>query len=173
MGDITAIDYRRTDQRTNVLENPYWITSGLVSCVAADDKAALLFSFSQAGSVAVVLDIWIQNFEVLDTGVTVNLGIGTLATLGVTTGGVITETDRDYYIKGASTVLTAGLSWGATTAQSSPWLTANVAKAWSAARTIVGAATVVPTIYAYTEKTGVIATGTFRVHMLISRIPGL
>jgi hypothetical protein len=173
MGDITVIDYRRTDQRQHVLENPYWITSGLVSAVDSDDKGAILFSFPKAGSVTLVHDIVVENFEVLDTGVTVNVGIGTLATNAVTTGGVVTEVDRDQYIKGASVVLTANTKWGPTTAQTSTWLTAAVAMAFDAVRVIVGAATAVPAVYSYTEKAGAIATGTFRVHMLISSIPGL
>ena len=40
----TIIDVRRTDLRTNVLENPYWITSGEID-KSHDDKASLLFSF--------------------------------------------------------------------------------------------------------------------------------
>lgn len=173
MGDVTVIDYRRTDQRTNVLANPYWITSGLVSAVAGDDKAAVLFSFPKAASVTVVYDVVVQNYEVLDTGVVIDIGIGTLLTNAVTTGGVVTEVDRDQYVKGASIVLTANTTWGATTAQTSTWLTATVAKAFDATRVIVGAAAAVPAVYAYTSKSGTIATGTFRVHMLVSSIPGL
>lgn len=174
MGDITAIDYRRTDQRTNVLENPYWITSGLVSAVAADDKGAMLFSFPSAGSIIIVQDVVVQNFEVLDTGVTVSIGLGTLATNAVTTAGVITEVDRDEYVKTGDVVLTANTKWGSTTgANASDWLTARAAHTFAAPRYITGAATAVPCVYAYTEKTGTIATGTFRVHMLITFVPGL
>ena len=172
MGDITVIDYRRTDQRTNVLENPFWITSGLVSCVAADDKGALLFSFPTAGRVVIIQDVVVENVQVLDTGVTVNVGYGTLATNAVTTGGVLTETARTGIVDPTDTVLTAATKWGATTANTSAWLTAKVAGTWAVPRKLVGAAATVPCIYSYNEKTGVIATGTFRVHLLITVIPG-
>ncbi len=173
MGDITAIDYRRTDLRTNVLEVPFWLTSGLVSAVAADDKGAILFTFPIAGQIIIVLDVVVENVQVLDTGVTVNIGRGTMATNAITTGGVITEVDRDEYVKPADTVLTAAAKWGSTTgANASDWLTLAAAGSWVAPRVLTGAATAVPTIYSYNEKTGTIATGTFRVHMLVTIVPG-
>jgi hypothetical protein len=169
----TAIDYRRTDQRTNVLENPFWITSGVVHCVAADDLSAILFSFPKAGQTIIVKDVIVENLEVLDTGVTVNIGLGTIATDAVTTGGTVTETDRDEFIKPADTVLTALAKWGSTTgANASDWLTAAASGTWAAPRILTGAASAVPVILSYNEKSGTIATGTFRVHMLITIVPG-
>jgi hypothetical protein len=169
---ITVIDYRRTDQRTTVLENPFWLTSGLVSAVAADDLGAVLFSFPTANRIIIVKEVIVENFQVLDTGVTVNVGYGTLATDTVTTGGVMTETDRDGYVLGADTVLTANTRWGATTGNTSTWLTARASGTWAVPRYLLGAATAVPCIYSYNEKTGVIATGTFRVHVLVTILPG-
>jgi len=169
----TAIDYRRTDQRTNTLENPFWLTSGVVSCVAADDLSALLFSFPKAGQTIIVQDVIVENIQVLDTGVTVNIGLGTIATDAVTTGGTVTETDRDEYVKPADTVLTALARWGSTTgANASDWLTMRASGTWAAPRILTGVASTVPVILAYTEKTGTIATGTFRVHVLVTIVPG-
>jgi hypothetical protein len=172
MGDITIIDYRRTDQRTTILENPFWLTSGLVSAVAADDLGAVVFSFPTASRIIVIHEVLVQNFQVLDTGVTVSIGSGTLATNAVTTGGVLTEVDRDEFVTTADVVLTANTVWGPTTANTSDWLTAKAAGTYAAPRFLVGAATAVPCIYAYTEKTGTIATGTFRVHVLVTILPG-
>jgi len=169
---ITVIDYRRTDQRTTVLENPFWLTSGLVSAVAADDLGALLFSFPTAGKIIIIEEIIVQNFQVLDTGVTVNIGYGTLATDAVTTGGVLTETARTGLVTPTDTVLTANTCWGATTANTSAWLTARASGTWAVPRYLLGAATAVPCIYSYNEKSGVIATGTFRVHVLVTVLPG-
>lgn len=169
----TAIDYRRTDQRTNILEKPFWLTSALVNCVAADDLTAILFSFPSAGQIIIVQDVVVENVQVLDTGVTVNIGSGTIATNAITTGGTVTEVDRAEYIKPADTVLTAATKWGSTTgANASAWLTACAAGTFAAPRYILGAATAVPIISSYNEKTGVIATGTFRVHVLITILPG-
>lgn len=168
----TAIDYRRTDQRTNVLENPFWLTSGLVSAIASDDKSAILFSFPRAGEIIIIQDVIVENVEVLDTGVTVNIGYGTIATDVVTTGGTVTETARTGFILPADTVLTAATRWGAVFAHTSAWLTAKASGTWAVPRYLVGAATAVPVILSYNEKTGVIATGTFRVHVLVTIVPG-
>ena len=169
---ITVIDYRRTDQRTNVLENPFWLTSGLVSAVAADDKGAVLFSFPVAGRIVIIQEVVVENVEVLDTGVTVNVGYGTLATDAVTTAGVMTETARTGLVLPADTVLTAAAKWGPTTANTSAWLTARATGTWAVPRYLLGAASTVPCIYSFNEKSGVIATGTFRVHVLVTILPG-
>lgn len=172
MATITCLDYRRTDLRTNVLENPFWITSGLVSAVAADDKGALLFSFPVAGQIILVESVVVQNVVGITAATTIDIGSGTLATNAVTTGGDITIVDADEYVKTADSVVTAATLWGPTTGNTSDWLTAKAAETYAAPRVIVGAATTVPCVYASVANAGVIAAGTFRVHMLINIIPG-
>ena len=173
MATITCLDYRRTDQRIQTLENPYWLTSGVVSAVAADDKGALLFSFPKAGEVIIVKEVIIENIAAITAATTIDLGSGTLTTDAVTTGGDITIVDADEYIKNADTILTATTFWGSTTGNTSDWLAAHVAQSTIAApRAIYGAATTVPCVYASVANGGAISAGTFRVHMLVTRTPG-
>jgi hypothetical protein len=172
MATQTILDYRRTDQRIQTLENPYWITSGVVSAVAADDLGALLFSFPNAGEVIVVRDVVVENIVAITAATTIDVGLGSLATDAVTTAGVLTVVDDDEFIKNADTVLTAATCWGSTTSNTSDWLTAAAANTYAAPRVIVGAATTVPCVYALVANAGTISAGTFRVHMLITRIPG-
>lgn len=172
MATITCLDYRRTDLRTNVFENPYWITSGLVSAVAADDKGALLFSFPKAGQIILIEAVVVQNVAAITASTTINIGSGTLATDAVTTGGDITIVDADEYVATADVALTAATLWGPTTANTSDWLTAKAAETYAAPRVITGAATTVPCVYASVANSGAISAGTFRIHMLITVIPG-
>ena len=170
MATITCVDYRRTDQRTTVLENPFWLTSGVVSCGAATAKGALLFSFPVPGQIIIVQEVIVQNIVAATAGNTVNVGSGTLATNAVTTGGDITIVDLDEYFLAADYVVTAATFLAPTTANTSDWLTAAIAKTTIAApRAIIGAATTVPCVYA---TIGTATVGTFRVHMLVTIIPG-
>jgi len=171
MATVTAIDYRRTDQRINTLANPYWITSGLVVCADADDLYALLFSFPTAGKMTMVLDVVCQIITAFTSGTTVDIGLCTLATDAVTTGGVGTTVDDDEYIPNtALTVATPGYYRAAT----SDWLSLRASFASQAASfCLLGAASTVPCIMALTVRTGVISAGTFRVHMLVTDIPGV
>lgn len=169
MATIACVDYRRTDLRTNILENPFWITSGIVSCAAATAKGALLFSFPTAGQIIVVQEVVVQNIVAATGGNTLNVGSGTIATNAVTTGGNITIVDLDEYFATADYAVTAGVILGPTTANTTDWLTARAAGTWAAPRFITGAATDVPVVYA---TIGTASAGTFRVHMLVTILPG-
>ena len=165
-----AGDYRRTDQRTNVLENPFWITSGLVSNLTCTGAAALLFSFPTAGQKILVHEVVAQNVALGVGGTVVDIGSGTLATDAVTTGGVLTIVDLDEYILQGDYVVTANTCWGSTTANTSDWLTAKAAQTYAAPRVITGAASTVPCVYATVGAS--FSAGTFRLHMLITILPG-
>jgi hypothetical protein len=169
MATITCVDYRRTDLRTTVLENPFWITSGIVNCGTATAKGAMLFSFPTAGQIIVVQEVVVQNIVAATGGNTVNIGSGTIATNAVTTGGDITIVDLDEYFLAADYAVTAGVILGPTTANTSDWLTAKAAGTWAAPRFITGAASTVPVVYA---TIGTASAGTFRVHMLVTILPG-
>lgn len=171
MATITAVDYRRTDLRTNVLENPFWITSGLVDATASEDKGALLFSFPTAGQIIFVEQVICQIVTACTAGTLIDIGSGTLATDAVTTGGDITIVDADEYIKQDDiTVGTAG-RYAAVTSHTSDWLTAKIAGSYAAPYIITGAATTVPCVYATISNTGTITAGKLRVHMLICIVP--
>ena len=171
MATITAIDYRRTDLRNHVWTNPYWITSGAVSAVDSDDKGAILFSFPKVKSYFID-KVVVQITTALTASTTIDVGYGTLATDAVTTGGDITIVDADEYFKTADlSAVTAGY-YGPTTANTSDWLTAKIAGTWAAPYVFTGAATNVPCIYASVTNAGVISAGIFRVHVMITEIPG-
>jgi hypothetical protein len=144
----------------------------LVSAVASDDLGALLFSFPTAGRIIIVNEVLVQNVAAITAATTIDIGSGTLATNAVTTGGVLTIVDLDEYIKQGDDVLTANTVWGPTTGNTSDWLTAKVAGTYAAPRFILGAASTVPCVYATVANGGAISVGTFRVHMLITILPG-
>lgn len=171
MATITCLDLRRNDLRIQTLENPYWISSGLVTASAAEDKGALLFSFPRAGELIIIDEVVVQNIAAITASTTIDVGSGTIATDSVTTSGDITIVDADEYIKNADTVLTASTVWGPTTANTSDWLTANAAGTYAAPRYIVGASSTVPVIYVSVANAGTITAGTFRVHVLVTRVP--
>lgn len=170
MADKVCIDYRRTDQRTTTLENPFWITSGSVSNAACAGLGALLFSFPRAGQLVLIHEVLMQNVVLAVTGTTVDIGYGTIATNAITTGGNILIGTADLYMKNTDYAVTANTVLGPTTGNTSTWLTAKAANNWAAARYILGAATAVPVVYA-TVGAGFTA-GTFRVHMLVTILPG-
>ena len=170
---MAMYDWRRTDLRSNVLETPYWITSGLVVGATAEDKENCLFSFPTAGLITIVHEVVLQVVVALTSSTGITIGSGTLATDAVTTGGTLTNVDADEYLLAADiTVGTPGF-YGPVTAHTSDWLTAAAAKTYAAPRFITGAATTVPVVYAVCTNTGTITAGSFRVHMLISNIPGV
>ena len=168
MTTTTIIDYRRTDLRTNVLENPYWITSALVDATASEDLAALLFSFPTAGQIVFVEQVVCQVVVGCTAATTIDIASGTLATDAVTTGGVVTEVDADEYLDNTDITSTSAGRYAPTTGHASDWLTAKIAGSYAAPYIITGAATTVPCIYALCANRGTLCAGTFRVQMLIS-----
>ena len=94
MATTTIIqDVRRTDLRTNVLETPFWLTSGIVDATASDaidDKVIILFSFPTAGQQILVLNFCCEVITAFTAGTTGVVGYYSLATDAVTTGGVAT-----------------------------------------------------------------------------------
>jgi len=182
----TCLDLRRTDLRSNVLENPYWITSGEVGvtcgsvATTADDRKAVLFSFPIAASISPgygtsLILIHQVAFEVTSDfaggTIVLTIGQGSLATDAITTGGAVTDVDADMYILSAD-ITTATAGWYLpTTGNTSPWLTDSAAGTFTTDITIVPAATTVLAVVAYLTSDAAITAGEGRVHMLISEIP--
>lgn len=173
MSTVTAIDYRRTDLRKQVLENPYWITSGEVVAVDAVAKAAQLFSFPTAGRITLVLAAYIQVTTVFAGGTPAGtLGIGSLATDAITTGGDVTDVDQDEFILSADVTWTTAGYYEATTATGSDYEDAIKTGLHPAPAIITGAATTVPCVCLYLTNVGTYTAGKCRVHMLVTDIPG-
>ena len=106
MGTGTMLDLRRTDLRSNVLENPYWITSAEIA-PAADDKDAVLFSFPITKSVSPgygynLILLHMMAFEVItafDGTAVIIVGVGSIATDDITTAGTVTDVDENEYFE--------------------------------------------------------------------------
>lgn len=173
MSTVTAIDYRRTDLRTNVLENPYWLTSGEVVAVDAVAKAAQLFSFPVAGRVTIVLKAYIQVTTKFAGGTAAGtLGIGSLATDAITTGGNVTDVDQDEFITSGDVTWTTAGYYEVVTATGSDYEDAVKTGLHPAPAIIVGAATTVPCVCLYLTNVGTYTGGKCRVHLLVTDIPG-
>jgi hypothetical protein len=167
MATSTILDGRRTDQRTNVRVNPFWITSAELT-KASDDKGFLFFSFPEA-----LGDYFIHNvlFEVV-TGfaggtITIDIGLGTLATNDITTDGDVTIVDKDEYI--VNTDIVHGTP-GYYTPDGGDWFTAWLAGNLDT-QIIAGADTTVPAIYATMVSDAAITAGSGYLHAMVSKLP--
>jgi hypothetical protein len=141
--------------------------------VDAEDKAAVLFSFPYAGLITVIHEICVQVTTIGAGGTPAcNIGYGTMATNLITTGGVCVATDDDEYIQSASvTWTTAGYYFPATNV--SDYTKLRMVNTWSAGSTLIlGAASTTPIIGAWYTDVGTPTQGKFRVHVLISTVPG-
>lgn len=172
MATATIQDYRRTDQRTNALETPFWISSAVVDGAAVSglkDKASVLFSFPKAGQKTVIWDIAVNIITGFTATTVVDIGVYTLATDAVTTGGVATLVDVDYLVPQADITATSAAWYYPATGD---WLAARAAGTHVANKNLfTGAASTVPCVVA-TFQTGTIIIGKFQMHMMISVIPG-
>jgi hypothetical protein len=170
MAHVHALDYRRTDLRTNVLANPFWISSAVVDVVAAEDLAAMLFSFPTHGRVTVVHAVVVQIVTACAGGtISGTLGVGTLATNDVTTAGELETVDVDDFVQ------TAAVTWGTIgyyPYSTSDFLTAMAAGTLTGPTIIIGHDTTVPTVALYMASDTTATEGHVAVHMLISNIPG-
>lgn len=168
-------DLRRTDQRTNVLENPFWISSGILDATASeaiDDKVVILFSFPVASQQILVHNFCchvITEFTATTTGI---VGFYTIATDAVTAGGVATIVGSGNQLEETTntTYTTAGWYFPAAVADATQYRIAGTPTA--NADWIVGAATTVYTISATLINNTTIAVGKCQYHILVSILPG-
>ncbi len=172
MTATTMLDLRRSDLRTNVLENPYWLTSAEVG-ISADDTAAVMFSFSSAvytRGVILIHAICMQVTTLWAGGtITLDIGTGTIPLESTTTAGTVTVTDEDDYIDNTEvTHGTVGYYFPAAT----DYLTGIAAQTWPAVCKIVPAASTVPCVVVFPVSNSTMTGGASRIHMLISELPG-
>ena len=178
MPDGTMLDLRRTDLRSNVLENPYWITSASIE-KEADDKDAVLFSFPITKLVAPgygnsLIILHMMTFEVTEAYVggspDILVGVGSLATDDITTDGAVTDVDVDEYFETGDITV-------ATPAHYPPnggnYLGLIAAQTFSAYASLVPADTTVLCIEAQLTSGEAITAGTGRLHVLLSVVPTL
>jgi hypothetical protein len=176
MSTIALLDYRRPDLRKQTLENPVWITSGIFG-KEADDAGALLFSFPKnpvpdnlapystyapagdlglCGKCYMIEDAVIEIIEAFAGGtVTIDVGVGTIATDAAVDGDSITYSANDGVVD--NTDITEG--------------TIGFYKVAAALRTMItNADTSTPCIFAALASNAAITAGKARLHLKISRI---
>ena len=171
MTDITCIDYRRTDERKYILDTPMWISSGLMVGSACEDLGAICFSFPEVGVKTIIEQVFYQVVVPFTSSTLIDVGLGTLATDLITTGGVITLVDLDEYIPLATTITVGTAGFYPPTV--SDWCSCKILGVPISPYLLTGAATTVPCVYVTYTNTGTIAAGTGRVHMLVTQVPGL
>jgi hypothetical protein len=169
----TVQDYRRTDLRTNLGGDPFWVISGLVDgkdVSGLKDKACVLFSFPVTDQQIIISGMVVNVLTAFTATTTLSLGLCTLATNEVTTGGVATVTNDDAFIEvGDITATTAGRYYPTTGDFVDSQVSGTIIEGGNL---IVGSSTNVPAIVLF-PKVATIITGQVQVMVLISIIPGL
>ena len=175
----TMLDLRRTDLRSNVLENPYWITSANMG-LSIDDQAAVLFSFPITGNVSpgygnspiIIQEIMLEvNTAFIAATVAATIGKGTIATDDITTLGTVTDVDVDEYwgaTDGAADFAAIGNHFPT---NGSDWVTDRIAGVGGEGYIITPADTAVPVVAVFLTSNNPITAGSARLHMLIARPP--
>ena len=173
MADVTIIqDVRRTDERTNVLGNPFWLSSGLVDASASaaiDDKYVILFSFPTAGQFIFIEQVIVEVISAFTAGTTFSVGLCSLATNAITAGGVGTTIDDDEFVEAADITATTAGYYHPASATGNDWLTAKIAAVPTAPYMLTGAATTVPAVMLVAANAGTVAAGKCRVHMFVNK----
>lgn len=173
MADVSIIqDVRRTDERTNILGNPFWLSSGVVDAAASaaiDDKYVILFSFPTAGQFIYVEQVIVEVITTFTAGTTFSVGLCTLATNAVTVKGVGTTVDDDEFMEAADITATTAGYYHPAAAAGNDWLTAKIAAVPTAPYMLTGAATAVPAVMLVAANAGTIAAGKARVHMMVNK----
>lgn len=172
----TMLDLRRTDLRDNVLENPYWITSGEIN-PACDDQDAVLFSFpitklvapGYGSSIVLIHQMAVEVITAFDGTAVIIIGVGSLATDDITTAGTVTDVDVDEYFEDGD-IAEDAIGWNVPSG--GDYFTLMAAFTQTAYAQIVPADTTVLCIEAQLTG-GAITVGAARVHALISHIPAV
>ncbi len=164
------LDLRRQDARTNVLENPFWLTSAVLT-PAADDLEAVFFSFPAAygDSVYLVQSVCMETIIAFAGGtIAITVGTGTIPLETSVDGATVTAVDANFYFEDLadSGIGATGLDFP----DGSAFVTA-LAAGTHEPNVIVCADADVPVVYAALTSDDVITAGAARLHMLVSRIP--
>jgi len=176
MADV--LDLRRTDLRTNVLTNPYWITSAEMTA-ACDAEVACLFSFpitliadslceAAYGNSKIIILEAVLEVNTIFAGGTPALIAG-FQTLDLQTTLAYTDEDENALIE---SIAGSGASAAAGTYPlhaTSAYNTARVAGQHAATYVLTAKDTDVPCVTA--EYSGGVTSGSSYLHLLISVVP--
>lgn len=167
----TVQDYRRTDLRKQLDGSPHWIVSNTVDGheqSGLKDKACVMFSFPVAGQQIIIHEVAVQILRGFTTGTTLELGMYSLATDGVETGGTATAVGSDNFIE-SDDIVSESIGWYyPTTGVFADARGSGVVV--SGENLIVGAETTVPAVV-ITPSGATIKIGQIKVCMLISILP--
>ena len=175
----TMLDLRRTDLRTTVLENSYWITSGEMG-IAVDDQDAVLFSFPITGIIGpsygnapiIIQEMMLEvNTAFIAATVAATIGKGTIATDDITTAGDVTDDDLDEYWEGTDGAADFAATGNHFCAAGSNWVTDRIAGVGGAGYVITPADSNVPVVVVYLTSDNPITAGSAYLHMMITRVP--
>ena len=163
---MTMLDLRRTDQRTNVLANPFWLKSAPLT-IEAVGLEAVFFSFPAAYGVArTIIHSAAFNLQVAFNGTpSILLGLGSIPLESSTNGATVTTTDADEYFE-TTEITEATPGWYfPTTSDFFDMLAAGTIVA------ITHADSTVPVIMATYTASGTPTTGIGVLYMLVSQLP--
>lgn len=166
----TMFDLRRTDERTNVRLNPFWMTSALMIATEVTAKAAVLFSFTAAGGTYMIHEMVYELIVAYEGGSPiVNIGLGTIATDAAVNGDTFTVLDSDEYFDDDDITEATPALYTPAADGDGGWAAAKLAGDPATTRTIIGLDASVPCIYANCD-TG-LTSGSARLHVLLSKLP--
>jgi len=183
MAATAMLDLRRTDLRTNVLENPFWISSGEIT-PACDDKVGVLFSFPISYVATSVCPAFYGNTIIIiqEMAIEVNTAFAgsgtevfTLGTCTLDTQAQVTTTTADdpttfvESISGSGVDLTTPGIYNLHA--TSGYNTTKLAAQHAVDYVIVPTNTVTLCVACYLSSDAAITTGSAYVHMLIAMPP--
>jgi hypothetical protein len=161
---MAILDKRRSDQRVPINSEPFFFTSAILT--KDDVHTDIVLASFPAGNFQLLAPPVVEVIEGFDGTPTIDFGHGSIATDIITTGGTLTVTDQDEYVKAADITLgTAGLYIAA-----SSDVVGMLAAGTGASLLIKGAASTVPVITAVLAATTP-TVGKVRIHMLLQRLP--
>lgn len=183
MATVAMVDLRRTDLRTNVLENSYWISSAEMKPVDIVAKAAVLFSFPTAAIASSICPAFYGNSTIIIQELVMEVNtaaVGGTPALTLGRGSLALQTTDDLVTTiGTKNQFATGIAAsGLTNSEgvyplhaTSAYDTARIAGQHSADYTIPAAESTVICIVAYFTNVGTYTGGSFYLHGLISIIP--
>lgn len=158
----TTVDRRRTDLRMQTLENPFWITSKVIDYGKDAGKTVALFDFPKG--TWKIMDAGVEIITALTGGSpSVAIGAMTAAVEAFVDGATFTYSATDGYVPSADVTEGTPAYYPAATG------TLVTSNAGGTSTIVVGATTTMPIVTSTHAASG--TAGTYRVHMLISRVP--
>lgn len=162
------------DGKLEVVETDIISDAAAESVTIWTPKANVLFSFPHIGQRYMIQECQLQLIEAFTADTQIYVGLGTMATNVITTGGLIVNTDIDAYFSNAAITIATPAYYAST---ASAWYTAAGLCGSTSPRMILGADATTIAIYAMVVNCknaapAAITAGQFRLHLQVSIVPG-